>query len=272
MKIGLALSGGAARGMAHIGVIKYLEEKKVPVQFVAGTSAGSLVGALYAAGLGAEKIEAIANEINWKSIIKNITSVGLPRRGFINTAFLAKIMEKYLGRKTFDELKKTFIAVGVDIENGCVVHMKKGDVISALMASCAIPGIFTPVERDGLTLVDGGVLQNLPCRPLVDQGMKTIIAVDLNAHEDNAGPPDNIFDIIYRSIFIMARERDAQESKLAKYYLAPNLGEAGFWELDRTGELIQAGYKEAKKVLDRANFKPGIWHKFVNGQKSKGGI
>ncbi len=264
MKIGLALSGGAARGMAHIGVIKYLEEKKVPVQCIAGTSAGSLVGALYAAGLGSEKIEAIANEINWKSIIRYMTSVGLPRKGFINTEFLAKIIEKYLGKKTFTELEKPFIAVGVDIENGRVVHMKKGDLISALMASCAIPGIFAPVERDGLTLVDGGVLQNLPCRPLVDQGIKTIIAVDLNAHEDRTGVPENIFDIIYRSIYLMARERDAQDSKLSKYYLAPDLGEAGFWELDKTGELIEAGYKEAKKVLDQANFKPGIWQKFIN--------
>ncbi len=264
MKIGLALSGGAARGMAHIGVLKFLEEREIPVSFVAGTSAGSLVGAFYAAGFRAGEIEAIAREINWKSFLKNITSIGLPRNGLLNTEILARILEKYLGKKTFQDLKKPFIAVSVDIENNSIVHLHEGDLVSALMASCAIPGIFTPVQRNGLTLVDGGVLQNLPTRPLVDNGIKTIIAVDLNAHSDLTGTPQNIFEIIYRSIYMMARERDIPDSKLAKYCLTPELGHIGLWELDKTSESIELGYREAQKVLGRASFKTGFWHRFMH--------
>ncbi len=267
MKIGLALSGGAVKGMAHIGVIKYLEERKINVSHVAGTSAGSLIGAFYAAGLSAEEMEQIALEINWKEIIRNITRVRFPRKGLINTEFLSRIVEKFLGQITFEDLEKPFIAVSVDIEKSNIVHTEQGDLTSALMASCAIPGILTPVERNGLSLVDGGVLQNIPTRPLVDKGLKEIIAVDLNAHSDLTGVPESIFEIIFRSIYMMARERDDQDSKLAKHYIAPDLGKIGAWELDKTKELIELGYQEAKNVLGQAQFKPGLWGRIAGRRK-----
>ncbi len=267
MKIGLALSGGAVRGMAHIGVLKYLEEKNIPVSFIAGTSAGSLIGAFYSAGLSVEKIEQISLEIHWKDFIKNITRVRFPNKGLINTEFLTKIIEKFVGQMTFDELKIPFLAVSVDIVNNRVVHLDKGDLISALLASCAIPGIFTPVERDGLHLVDGGVLQNLPTQPLADRGIKEIIAVDLNTQSKLTGEPQSIFEIIYRSIYMMARERDMLDSERAKYHIAPDLGEAGIWELDKARDIIDMGYQEAKNVLEGVNFKPGLLNRISRFKK-----
>ncbi len=284
MEVGLALSGGAVRGMAHIGVLKYLEERGVSADFTAGTSAGSLMGAMYAAGFSAEQIERIALEIDWKDIVKSITGVRFPRKGIaleinwkdivksitgvrfpskglVNTEFLGGIMKEYLGQAKIERLEKPFIAVSVDITGSQVVHLDKGELTSALMASCAIPGIFTPVDRDGLILVDGGVLQNLPTRPLVDRGIKTVIAVDLNAHSDRSGPPQNIFDIIFRSISMMAREKDEQDGKLAAYWLKPDLSKIGPWEFDKTEELIELGYREAKNVLENATLKSSRWSK-----------
>lgn len=249
MKTGLALSGGAVRGMAHIGVLKYLEEENIEIHRVAGTSAGSLVGALFASGKKAEEIEEIALDIHWKDILKYIYSVSFPKKGLINIEFLKKIFDRYLGGLTFEELEIPLTVVAVDLLNSRVVHINQGDLTSALMASCAIPGIFTPVEREGLFLVDGGVLQNVPTSPLAEAGMETIIAVNLNTHLLPDETPGSIFDILYRTLYMMTRENEKEDSQRATFLVEPNLENMGLWELDKTKELIELGYREARKVL-----------------------
>ncbi len=259
MKTGLALSGGAVRGMAHIGVLKYLEEKNIQIDIVAGTSAGSLVGALHAAGKNAGEIEKIALDIHWKDIIKYIYSVSFPKKGLINIEFLEKILNRHLGSLTFDELEKPLIIVAVDLVKNQAVHIKTGEIASAIMASCAIPGIFTPVQRDGLTLVDGGVLQNIPTVSLAEAGVKNIIAVDLHARSMPGEIPKNIFEILYKTLYLMAGEKEKKDRELANFLIEPELNDVGLWELDKTKELIDLGYREAKKVLDGANFKKPFW-------------
>jgi NTE family protein len=264
MKTGLALSGGAVRGMAHIGVLKYLEEKGLEVDLIAGTSAGSLVGALYAAGKTAAEIEEIALDIHWKDIIKYVYSVSFPKKGLINIEFLQKIIHKYLGSVTFAELKKPLIIVAVDLIKNQAVHIKTGEVTSAVMASCAIPGIFTPVQREGLTLVDGGVLQNIPTAPLVAAGVKNIIAVDLNARSFPTEAPHNIFDILYRSLYLMAKEKDREYRGQATFLIEPELDHVGLWDLEKTRELIDLGYKEAQKTLENVKLKESFISKLFS--------
>lgn len=261
MKVGLALSGGAVRGMTHIGVLKYLEEKGIEVELIAGTSAGSLVGALYAAGKSAGEIQEIALDIHWRDIIKYVYSVSLPKKGLVNIEFLRKIIHRYLGSITFEELQKPLIVVAVDLIKNQAVYIKTGEVTSAIMASCAIPGIFTPVKREGLTLVDGGVLQNIPTAPLVAAGVKNIIAVDLNARSLPEEDPKNIFEILYRTLYMMAQEKDKENREQATCLIEPELDHVGLWDLDKTRELIELGYKEAEKVLNKAKFKTSLWDK-----------
>ena len=252
MKIGLALSGGAVRGMAHIGVLKYLEESNIKIDIIAGTSAGSLVAALHAAGKSAEEIEEIVLDINWKDIAKNIYNASFPKKGLINIEILEEIIENSLGNVSFEELKKPLIVVAVDLDENRAVHIKSGEVTSAIMASCAMPGIFTPVERDGKLLFDGGVLQNIPTVPLKEEGIEIIIAVDLSARTAYAETPGNIFEILFKTLYLMAREKEKEDKKLASFLIEPELGDIGLWQLDKSRELISLGYKEAQKVLGKA--------------------
>ena len=263
MKTGLALSGGAVRGIAHIGVLKYLEENNIEIDLVAGTSAGSLVGALYAAGKSASEIEEIVRDIHWKDILKYIYSVSFPKKGLINIEFLKKIIDRHLGNPSFDQLKKPLIIVAVDLLKNRAIFLDSGDVTSAVMASSAIPGIFTPVERDGLILVDGGVLQNVPTAPLAQAGVDNIIAVNLNAHSLPEEPPQSIFDILYRTILIKTRDGEQEDMGRADFALKPAIGHVGLWELDKAEELVELGYEEARKVLGDAKMKKSLWEKIL---------
>lgn len=261
MKTGLALSGGAVRGMAHIGVLKYLEERNINIDVIAGTSAGSLIGALHAAGMSANEIEKIALNINWKTIMKNIPTVSLPKKGLVNIKILEKLLNEHLGGLHFNQLKKPLIVVAVDLINSRVVHIKSGEVTSAILASCAIPGIFTPIERDGLTLIDGGVLQNIPTEPLYEENVERIIAVDLNARSVSVDNPKNIFEILYKSLYLMATEKEKDDKRLASFVIEPKLDTIDLWELDKTRELIELGYKEAEKTLANVKIEKTLWQK-----------
>lgn len=251
MDLGLALSGGAVRGMAHIGVIKYLEEINVDPDIISGTSAGSIVGALFAAGFNSKQLEEIAYDIKWSKILRAIIPPRWPRMGLIDINFLHNILETYLKGKSFSELKKPFIAIAVDLQQSKPVFIKKGDLLSAILASCAIPGIFTPVERKGLFLVDGGLCHSVPTKPLLDKKVKQLIAVNVNAYHNPSDKPQSIFEIIYRSIHLMNHQLDILDQNKADYSIVPNLSEIGMWDLNQTQRLIELGYQEAKQELDQ---------------------
>ncbi len=250
MKTGLALSGGAVRGLAHIGVLKYLQEKDININIVAGTSAGSIVGAFYAAGFDPREIEEIALEVRWRELIKYAAFPRIPRMGLINIEFLQKFLEKHLGKDiTFQDLNKPFIICAVDVVKGEPIFIKSGNLIKAVMASCAIPGIFFPVELDGRLLVDGGVMHNIPTKALKDEGVQYIIAVNIDATADPNTTPHNILDVIYRSFYLMAQGRDQEDLKLANCQIQIDLGDIGMWDLSKKKTLMERGYREAEKCL-----------------------
>ena len=143
MKIGLALSGGAARGIAHIGVLKYLEERNVNLCCIAGTSAGSIVGSLYCSGKSVYELQEVAESMSWKDLVK----ISWPRRGIIESERLLKVIKQYLGDAKFEDLDLPLLINAVDIISGKEIIMKQGALAEAVTASCSIPGIFTPVKR-----------------------------------------------------------------------------------------------------------------------------
>jgi NTE family protein len=179
-KVGLALGSGGARGWAHIGVIEALEEAGVTVSCVAGASMGSLVGGAYAAGK-LPVLREFALHLDWKQVLYYFLEVNrFPRSGLIDGTKIAAFVRQQVSRSSIESLPLPFAAVSTDVMTGREVVMKKGDLIEAIRASFSIPGIFTPVSREGAVLVDGGLVNPVPVSVARELGADYVIAVDLN--------------------------------------------------------------------------------------------
>jgi len=258
MEIGLALSGGAARGIAHIGVLQYLEERGVKPCCIAGTSAGSIVGALYCSGKSIDQLAKIASEMSWKDLV----TVSLPRMGMIRSSLLIKMLKGYLGDITFKDLELPLIINAVDLLTGEETIFTDGLVAEAVAASCAIPGIFSPVRLKNRLLVDGGVIDNIPAALLIERNIEFVIAVDVTAQKSIKKEPDNIFEVLIQSYHILLHQRDIQAKKQADILIEPELGDFSFWETGKSKHLIRQGYKAAAEALDQVDLKkkkPGIF-------------
>lgn len=253
MQIGLALSGGAAKGIAHIGVLKYLEEREVKISRVAGTSAGGIVGALYCAGLSLGDIEKSVLELNWKEFFKPT----LPKIGLIDSSHVEKFVEEHIGKVTFKELKIPLLVNAVDLLSGKEVILREGPVAPAVRASCAIPGIFTPVKLEEMLLVDGGLLNNVPAKPLKEEGVDFLVAVDINAQRPLIEKPKSIFEVLMQSFYIMQRNRDLGEHRYADVLVEPKLKGFSIWDISKAEELVERGYSAARESLERVDFKRG---------------
>ncbi len=174
-RVGLALSGGVTRGPAHIGVLKVLTEAGVPIDCVAGVSAGSIIGAAFCAGMPPDDMIKLANEIGWLRIARPVW----PRRGFVSFKRLEKLVSDLIENRSFNELATPFVVVATDLYQGKPITLWEGSVATAVHASCAVPGFVEPVERDGLLLGDGGVSYNLPSAAVRAMGVDYVIGVDL---------------------------------------------------------------------------------------------
>ena len=176
-KIGLALGTGSARGWAHIGVINALNEANIKVDYVAGVSIGAVVGAVYAAG-NIDALKDVALQLNWKQILSFIDIV-FPKSGLIDGNKIADFIRMYIKAKNIEDLPLPFCAVSTDLTTGKEIIIKKGDIVEAVRASISTPGIFTPVIKDNMTLVDGGIVNSVPVSVVRKMGADIVIAVDL---------------------------------------------------------------------------------------------
>jgi len=251
MNIGLALSGGAARGIAHIGVLQYLEERGVKPCCIAGTSAGSIVGALYCSGKSVEELTHIASVMSWKDLIR----IAIPRKGLIKSSLLHKSLVEYIGDITFEELKIPLIINAVDLLEGEEVLFEEGPVIDAVTASCAIPGIFSPVRLEKRLLVDGGLLDNVPSAHMGNKEVDYVIAVNVTAQRPLKKEPENIFEVLVQAYYILLHQRDIPSYKHADILIEPNLGDYSFWDTGKSKQLIREGYKAAAAALGDVNLK-----------------
>lgn len=187
-RVGLVLSGGGARGIAHIGVLKVLEREGIPVDLLAGTSAGGLAAALYAAGLSAAEIEKEALRITRLRNLVSLLDPTVRRPGIFEGNRIENYLRGLLDEVTFTALKIPLSLVAVNLEIGEEVILRQGDVVDALRATTAYPGVFAPCETDGCPLVDGGLLNNLPTDVVRKMGAELVIAVDVTADMDDLAP------------------------------------------------------------------------------------
>lgn len=246
--IALVLGGGASRGFAHVGVIRVLEQNDIKPDIIVGSSAGSLVGALYAGGYSAEALEVIALGMEQA----NIRDVTLPDRGFVKGELLQDFVNQYLDNRSIENLPIRFAAVATDLQSGELMVFNRGNTGMAVRASSAIPGIFQPVRIGDRDYVDGGLLSSIPVH--VAQKMKpdVIIAVDVSQDPASMVEIRDTFDVLTQTIAIMGRASSQAEAGEADVVIKPDVGEVGAMDFDARKHSIEMGEKAAREKL------PGI--------------
>lgn len=303
-KIGLALGGGGARGLAHIGVLKVLEELRVPIDYIAGTSSGAIIGGMYAAGLSPDQIEIRIASIDWDDMLSDrlarrdlsyrrkqndrnyLFPVELGMRGLRPIFprgliagqkigfFLRSATLRAAGVTNFDHLAVPFRAVATDIETGAPVVLNSGDLAEAMQASMAIPGIFSPLEIGGRLLVDGGMSSNVPVDVVRAMGADIIIAVNISAPLLNRKQLESIVDISDQTLSMLSLKTNQQQlSQLGgdDILITPEVATIGTMEFERTTEAVMAGAAAAKAqnpLLHKNSMAPKEYTRHLRHQRT----
>ena len=249
-KIGIALSGGAARGNAHVGVLRALAENNIPIDVIAGTSSGSIVGGALAAGLSLDEIAEFGRKLRWR----HIGRVTMSRRGFQSNERLEKYLRDRLPISRFEDLRIPFAAVATDLKTGTAVVMRDhGDVPFAIRASCTIPGWYVPVtDEQGRQLVDGGLVAVVPSTVARSLGADIVIAVDVNA--DGAsfiGPPNSVISVLFHAMMVVQKTASHMQVESADVVIRPKVGHIRWDQVRRADELIAAGYQAGLESIPR---------------------
>jgi len=251
-KVGLALGSGAARGLAHIGVLEVLEKEGIPIDMIAGTSAGAAIGALYAQGKAASQIKKLFLDLGWKKLAPLI-DLSLPKTGFIKGKKIQDLLESHIGGDLqFSDLKLPFACVTTDIDTGEEVVIDHGSVTEAVRASISIPAIFTVVKREGSYLVDGGLVNPVPVSVVRQMGADFIIAVNVipdvldrahRVHKEQMEAPrePNIIHIIMQSIYIGTYSLARSSLEGANIVIEPHVTHIGTGDFHHARELVQLG-------------------------------
>ncbi|HHQ48974.1 MAG TPA: patatin [Acidobacteria bacterium] len=243
--IGLALSGGAVRGAAHVGVLEVLEREGIRVDMVAGTSVGAIVGAAHAAGLGATEIGRVFRSSRWPSMAR------LSLRGkysLFDTRPMEQTLEEHLGLTTFDELEIPFAAVSCDLVTGQEIIFRSGHLPTALRASSAVPGIFPPVRTGGRLLVDGCVVNNLPVDVVRGMGADYVIAVDLIPPPAGERVPKNYLELMVVAGYLWSRANHPDPATI-DCHIVPQVGQYLGWDFRTAPEIEELGRAAAEAVL-----------------------
>lgn len=243
-RVGLALSGGVAYGMAQIGVLKVLEKAGITVDCVAGTSAGAIIAAAFAAGLPPSRIEAIGLDTNWGDLFR----VRPSRKGLVSSEPIEEYIRRHLPVNSFEALEKPLAVVATDICSGEEVVFTRGPLDRAVRASCSIPGIYSPVEVEGRQLVDGGMSENVPVRALKSLGAEVVIAVNVLGSKTYFRPVTNVFQVLMRVWYFFV-QRSVFWRDTADVILEPELKAFDLFNFGDGPGIIAAGEKEARKKL-----------------------
>ncbi|MFZ0297677.1 MAG: patatin-like phospholipase family protein, partial [Candidatus Sulfotelmatobacter sp.] len=243
--IGVALGGGFARGMAHIGVLKVLEQEGIPVRIIAGTSVGALIGACYCSGLSIEELEKVAHSVRFTTFARWTVS----RFGFASNDRMVQFLNRTLKVKTFEELRIPLGITATDFNTGEGVVFHSGSMVDPVRASCAYPGMFLPVEIRGRWLVDGMLSHPVPTSPLHEMGADRVIAVHLRGQWSKDGAPRHLFDVIGQSFAIAQDQMSHLWRGAADVIVEPDVAGFAYDDFKRAGELITAGEIAARQVL-----------------------
>ena len=258
-KIGLALSGGGARGLAHIGVLAVLEREGIPIDMIAGTSIGAIIGAFYAQGKDISQIKDAVMSLSRRRIV-SLVDLTLPKTGFIKGKRIKDWLKSIIGDIGFEDLTMPFACVATDIMTGEEVVIKQGSVVEGVRASVSMPVIFTPTKWQGRYLVDGGLVDPVPVRVLKQMGADFVIAVNVNPYiadsiqEMNKEQPENlkapnIFSIVIRMLNIMGYQAAMSSLKEADVTITPKVGHIGPGNFHRGRECILRGQRAARHAI-----------------------
>ena len=245
-RIALVLGGGAARGFAHIGVLKILESNGIPIHMIVGTSAGSFVGSLYAYGLNAYQIQKLSLDIQ-RSDIADFT---IPDNGFIKGDLLEEYVNRMLRNTTMEKLRIPFYATATELPNGKETVFGTGNTGKAVRASCSIPGVFNPAMIGNKMYVDGGVVSPVPVDAAKRLGADVVIAVDISSDLDTTKPSGTI-ETILQAINIMSSRISVAQLSRADIAIRPLVGHIGSADFDRRNDAIIEGEKAALQALPK---------------------
>lgn len=250
MKVGLALSGGGARGFAHVGVLKALLQNGITFDVIAGTSAGSIVGAAIAAGMSVDELYAMSRRIGWLKFMRP----SLSPLGLFSNEPLGNFLKREIGIDRIEELGTPYAAVTYDLTDGReIVYKDKGDLIFAIRASCAVPGVFAPLRTSEKHLiVDGGVTTVLPARVVREMGADFVIAIDvLSSGEHFRSAPWNAMAMSIRSAMALLRQTAAVQQKLADIVIVPEIAHIRPDQINRREELFTLGEQAGLAAVSR---------------------
>lgn len=248
-RVGLALSGGAARGIAHIGVLRAFAEHGIKIDCVAGTSAGSIVAGAFASGMPIDRIAEVARKLRWRTIGRMTVS----RLGVQSNERLEIYLRELFPVQRFEELSIPLAIIATDLHTGEAVVMRdEGDIASAIRASCAIPGWYVPVtDQQGRQLLDGGLVSMIPTSYTRALGADLVIAVDVNAEGATfLGPPQSVIGIILQSMLIVQRTVSEFQIGAADVVVKPRVGHIRWDEVTRAEELMKAGYEAGLESIE----------------------
>ena len=300
--IGLALSGGGALGLAEIGVIQWMEENHIPVDRIAGTSMGSIIGSMYASGMSPEEIRKFAEEINWDQAFSSepgYTELSYRRKQDRRDFLVASALGLKHGLKgpnglnsgqaagllldriafpnsnigNFDDLPIPFRCVATDMRSGEAIVLHDGYLADAVRASMAIPGVFTPVELNGRVLADGGMVQNIPVETVRDMGADAIIAIELHYPPGDVGQLSTLVGVLSRAIDVMITQNERRSLALAQAKVRIDMKGFAITDYKRVNELVELGYKtaasESAELLPYAITDPSEWQRYLDERNAR---
>jgi NTE family protein len=243
--VAFVLGGGGARGFAHPGALKILDEAGIRPDFVVGTSAGSFAGALYAGGIRGDRLVEAALTVQREEIVDFV----FPHRGFIDGDKLRAYVNRSLKGRTIEQLELPFVAVATELRSGALVAFNRGDTGMAVRASCSVPAVFRPTPIEGKEYVDGGLVSPLPVRVARSLGADLVIAVDVSRQPGERKDFEHTTDIVSHSFVVMEHALAQSESELADVVVRPDLGKVRATDLAARGPAIAAGEEAARAAL-----------------------
>jgi len=254
--LGLALSGGAARGIAHLGVIKALEDNHIPISAISGVSSGSLIGGLYAAGLPLDELIKQVKEVRWY----DLAGVQLSKRGMVSSRRIERFVDKLVGPVTFKELKIPFMTLATDILAGKGVQMNDPDMklSKAIRASASFPGVYSPVKIGDRYFIDGGATCNIPVNEVRQLGADFVISVDAVPDVTLDKLPSNLLRIADRSVDLLLHKNKTEKRPNVDLPLKPVKEAISSFDLHRGDDLVRFGEESIYPYLPMIKKKLGI--------------
>jgi NTE family protein len=252
--LGIALGGGFARGMVHIGVLKVLEEAGIPISAIAGTSAGAIVGAGYCSGRSAAELAEAGSRLRFWDIARWT----LTRGGLCTNERMTSLLGRLCPCKQFSDLRIPLVVVATELETGQPAVFRSGSLCDAVRASCAYPGIFTPVAINGVLHVDGMLSYEVPTTPLKEIGVDFVLGVHLRSKWHQKGGPRNFFDVIGQCFTIAQARMSLHWAHDADLLLEPDVGDFSYDAFERCAELIAIGEQSMRAALPALQAKLGI--------------